>query len=97
MNMNLISTSQVTKQLKSLRFILNDGVCIIQDKTGRYADLVYENVDDLCEVTDLKWLGISNDSEEHMANVACNNHNMKKAYIESVVHEVYIAEMTKVK
>ena len=29
-----------------------------------------------------------------MANVACNNHNMKKAYIESVVHKVYIAEMT---
>ena len=97
MNMNLISTSQVTKQLKHLRFILDDGVCIIQDKTGRNADLVYKNVDDLCEVTDLKWLGISDDSEKHLANVACNNHNMKKAYIESVVHEVYIAEMTKLK
>ena len=97
MNMNLISASQVIKQLKNLRFILDDGVCIIKDNTEQNADLVYENVNDLCEVTDLKWLGISDDSEEHMAKVACNNHNMKKAYIESVVHKVYIAEMTKVK
>jgi hypothetical protein len=50
-------------------------------------------VDDLCEVTNLKWLGISNDSEKHITNVACNNHNLKKAYIESVVNEVYFAEM----
>ena len=54
MNINLISTGQVLKQTPTLRFILEDGVFIIQDKTGRNADIVYENVQDLCEITDLK-------------------------------------------
>ena len=49
MNVNLISTGQVLKQIPSLRFILEDGIFIIQDKTGRNADMVYENVDDLCK------------------------------------------------
>ena len=51
-NNNLISTGQVLKQIPNLRFILKDGVFIIQDKTGRNADLVYENVQDLCEISD---------------------------------------------
>jgi hypothetical protein len=62
---------------------------MIQNKTGRNADIVYENVQDLCEITD--------DSEDHIANLAHNNIKMKKSYIESVVHEVYCAEMEKVK
>ena len=33
MNINLISTGQVLKQIPNLRFILEDGVFIIQDKT----------------------------------------------------------------
>ena len=86
MNINLISTGQVLKQLPNLRFILKDGVFIIQDKTGRNADIVYENVQDLYEITDLKWLGVDDDSED----------TMKKSYIESVVHEV-CTEMEKVK
>jgi hypothetical protein len=64
MNINLISTGQVLKQIPTLRFILEDGVFIIQDKTGRNADMVYENVQDLCEITDLKWLGVEDDSDE---------------------------------
>jgi hypothetical protein len=51
---NLISTGQVLKQIPNLRFILEDGVFIIQDKTGHNADIVNENVQDLCEITDLK-------------------------------------------
>ena len=54
MNINLVSTGQVLKQIPNLRFILEDGVFIIQYKTGRNADIVYENVQDLCEITDLK-------------------------------------------
>jgi hypothetical protein len=54
MNINLISTGQVLKQIPTLRFILEDGVFIIQDKTGRNTDIIYENVQDLCEITDLK-------------------------------------------
>jgi hypothetical protein len=95
MNINLISTGQVLKQTPNLRFILEDGVFIIQDKTGRNADIVYENVQDLCEITDLKWLGVEDDSEDNIANLAYNNIKMKKSYIESVVHEDYCAEMKK--
>ena len=85
------------KQIPNIRFILEDGVFIIQDKIGRNADIVYENVQDLCEITDLKWLGVADDSEDNIANLAYNNIKMKKTYIESVVHEVYCAEMQKVK
>ena len=85
------------KQIPNLRFILEDGVFVIQDKTGRNADIVYENVQDLCEITDLKWLGVDDDSEDTIANLAYSNVKMKKSYIESVVHEVYCAEMEKVK
>ena len=63
-NINLISTGQVLKQIPNLRFILEDGRFIIQDKTGRNADIIYENVQDLCEITDLKWLGVDDDSED---------------------------------
>jgi hypothetical protein len=96
-NINLISTGQVLKQIPTPRFILEDSVFIIQDKTGRNADIVYENVQDLCEITDLKWLGVEDDSEDHIANLAYNNVKMKKSYMESIVHEVYCAEMEKVK
>jgi hypothetical protein len=89
MNINLISTGQILKQIPTLCFILEDGVFIIQDKTGRNADIVHENVQDLCEITDLKWLGVEDDSEDHIANLAYNNYKMKKSYIESVVHKVY--------
>ena len=44
-----------------------------------------------------KRLGVSDDSEDHIANLAYNNIKMKKSYIESVVHEVYCVEMEKVK
>jgi hypothetical protein len=54
MNINLISTGQVLKQIPNLRFILEDGVFIMQDKTGRNADIEYKNVQNLCEITDLK-------------------------------------------
>ena len=47
------------KPIPNQRFILEDGVFIIQDKTGRNADIVYENVQDLCKITDLKWLGVA--------------------------------------
>ena len=53
MNINLISTGQVLKQIPNLRFILEDGVFIIQDKTGRNADMVYENVQDLYQTQKL--------------------------------------------
>ena len=88
MNINLISSGQVLKQIPNLRFILEDGVFIIQDKTGRNADVVYENIQDLCEITDLKWLGVKDNIEDDIANLACSNVKMKKSYIESAVHEV---------
>jgi hypothetical protein len=62
MNINLISIGQVLKQIPNLRFVLEDGVLIIQDKTSRNADLVYENAQDLYGITDLKWLGVDDDS-----------------------------------
>jgi hypothetical protein len=91
MNINLISTCQILKQTPKQFFILEDGVLIIQDKTGCNTDIISENVHELCEITDLKWLGVDDDSEDHIANLACNNHKMKKSYIESVVHEIYCA------
>jgi hypothetical protein len=93
MNINLIFTGQVLKQIPNLRFILEDRVFIFQNKTGCNADRVYENVQDLCETTNLKWLGVDDDSKDHIANLAFNNIKMKKSYIKSVVHEVYCAEM----
>ena len=54
-------------------------------------------VQDLCEITDFKWLGVDDDSEDLIANLAYSNVKMKKSYIESVVHEVYCVEMEKVK
>jgi hypothetical protein len=51
----------------------------------------------LCEITDLKWLGVQDDCEDHIANLAFNNIKMMNSYIESVVHKVYCAEMEKVK
>ena len=39
------------KQMPSLRFILEDGIFIVQDKTGWNADLVYDYIDDLCEIS----------------------------------------------
>jgi hypothetical protein len=96
-NINLMSTGQVLKQIPNLRFILKDEVFIIQDKTGRNANIVYMNVQDLCEISDLKWLGVDDDSKVHIANVAYNNIKMIKSYIESFDHEVYCAEMEKVK
>ena len=89
MNINLIPTGKVLKQIPNLRFILEDGVFMFQDKTGRNANIVYENVQDLCEITDLKWLGVEDDSENTIANLDYSNVKMKKSYIESVVHEVY--------
>ena len=50
----------------------------------------------MCKITDLNWLGVNDDSEDHIANLAYNNIKMTKSYIESVVHEVYCAEMEKV-
>ena len=70
MNINLISTSQVLKQIPNIRFILEDGVFNIQDNTDRNADIAYENVQDFCEITDLKWLGVEDDSEDNIANLA---------------------------
>jgi hypothetical protein len=87
----------VLKHIANLRSILEDGVFIIQDKPSCNADIVGENVQDLYEITDLKWLGVEDDSEGHITNLACNNIKMKKSYIESVVHEVYSAEIEKVK
>ena len=42
-------------------------------------------------------MSVDDDSEDHIANLAYSNIKMKKSYIESVVHEVYCAEMEKVK
>jgi hypothetical protein len=75
-NINLIPTGQVLKQIPDLHFILEDGVFIIQDKTGNNADIVHENVQDLCEITDFKWLGVDDDSEDHIANLTYNNIKM---------------------
>ena len=73
MNVSLISTGQVMKQIPNLRFILKDGVFLVQEKTGCNADIFYENVQDLCEITDLKCLGVDDDSEDHIANLAYSN------------------------
>jgi hypothetical protein len=64
-------------------FRTNAEMFIIQDKTGLNADIVYENVQDLCEITDLKWLGVDDDSEDHIVNLAFNNVKMKKSFIDS--------------
>jgi hypothetical protein len=42
-------------------------------------------------------LGVSDDSEDHIAILACDHIKIKKSYIESVVYEGYCAEMKKVK
>ena len=91
--MNLISTSHATKADNSLSFVLEVGVCKIRDLLNRRPEYVYENVEDLCEVTDLKWMGLDDVDDAHLAAMASVHLRHKKVYIHSLVHEVYCAQL----
>jgi hypothetical protein len=93
LNMNLISTSHATKADNSLSFVLEVGVCKIRDLLNRRPEYVYENVEDLCEVTDLKWMGMDDVDDAHLAAMASVHLKHKKVYIHSLVHEVYCAQL----
>ena len=91
--MNLISTSHACKSDNSLSFVIELGVLKIRDRLNRRPEYIYDNVDDLCEVTDLRWLGINVTDDEHEANMASDLDNGRRRYIRSLVHEVYVAQL----
>ena len=68
------------------------GVLKIRDRLNRRPEYIYENVDDLCEVSDLRWHGI-NVLDENEANMASDLDNSRCRYIRSLVHEVYVAQL----
>ena len=63
------------------------------DPTQLNLEYIYENVDDLCEVSDLRWLGINVLDDENEANMASDLDNSRRRYIRSLVHEVYVAQL----
>ena len=58
---------------------------------NRRPEYIYENLDDLCEVSDLRWLGINVLDDENEANMTSDLDNSRRRYIRSLVHEVYVA------
>ena len=57
MDVNLISTSQVTDQIPNLEIALRKGTCIIRDMSGMREDQVFRTRKAQCVVDDLKWMG----------------------------------------
>ena len=93
LNVNLISKSHACKSDNSLSFVIKLGVLKIRDKLNRRPEYIYENVDDLCEVSDLRWLGINVIDDDNLANIASDLDNSSCRYIRSLVHEVYVAQL----
>ena len=59
MDVNLISTSQVTDQIPNLRIDLRKGMCIIiRDMSGMRENQVFCTLEAQCVVDDLKWMGV---------------------------------------
>jgi hypothetical protein len=48
---------------------------------------------DLCEVTDLRCLGVDVNDDENEANLTSNHNNSRRRNIRSLVHEVYVAQL----
>ena len=90
LNVNLISTSHACKSDNSLSFVIELGVLEIRDRLNKRPEYIYENVNDLCEVSDLRWLGINDLDDENEANMASGLDNSRRRYIRSLVHEVYV-------
>jgi hypothetical protein len=90
---NLISTSHACKSDNSLSFVIELVVLKIRDKLNQRPEYIYENVDDLCEVSDLRWLGINVIDDENEANMARDLDNSRRRYIQLLVHEVYVAQL----
>ena len=58
MDVNLISTSQVTDQIPNLEIALHKGMCIIRDMSGMREEQVFRTREAQCVVDDLKWMGV---------------------------------------
>ena len=91
LNVNLISTSHACKSDNSLSFVIELGVLKIRDRLNRRPEYIYENVDDIWEVSDLRWLRINVLDDENEVTMASDLDNSRRRYIRSLVHEVYVA------
>jgi hypothetical protein len=69
------------------------GVFKIRDKFNRRPEYIYENVDDLCEVSNLRWLEEDVIDDENATNMASDLDNSRRRYIRSLVHDVYDAQL----
>jgi hypothetical protein len=58
MDVNFISSSQVTVQIPNLEIALCKGMCIIRDMSGMREDQVFRTREAQCVVDDLKWIGV---------------------------------------
>ena len=85
LNVNLISTSHACKSDNSLSFVNELGVLKIRDRLNRRPEYIYENVDDLCEVSDLRWLGINVLDDENKANMARDLDNSRRRFTKSTL------------
>ena len=67
--------------LQRLTTALEVGVCKIRYLLNRRPEYVYENVEDLCEVTDLKRMGMEDVDDAHLAAMADVHLRHMKVYI----------------
>jgi hypothetical protein len=83
MDVNLISTSQVTDQISNLEM----GMCIIHDMSGMREDQVFRTREAQCVVDDLRWMGVPSLSCVYYSALEENIHERKLAYMECVIND----------
>ena len=79
MDVNLISTSQVTDQIPNLEIALRKGMCIIRDMSGMREDQVFRTREAQNVVDYLKWMGVPSLSCAYYSLLEENIHDRKLA------------------
>ena len=87
MDVNLISTSQVTDQTPNLEIALRKGMCIIRDMSGMREDQVFRTREAQCVVDDLKCKGVPSLSCAYYSALEENIHERKLVYMECVLND----------
>jgi hypothetical protein len=93
MDVNLISTSQVTDQIPNLEIAFCKGMCIIRDMSGMRQDQVFCTRDAQCVVEDLKWMGVPSLSCDYYSALKKTIHERKLAYMECVINDGLQAQL----
>ena len=93
MDVNLISTSQVTDQIPNLEIALRKGMCIIRDMSGMREDQVFRTKEAQCVVDDLRWMGVPSLSCAYYSALEENIYERKLAYMECVINDGLQAQL----